>query len=212
MAELARDLGVSKTTVYRAEKGKQVFNYKLLFQLVMHGASPDWLLFGQDAPSRHDDKAQLLWGEMVKRDPHELKSVGPAFDWKRPIPFPTKADEKLVRMLREVEALYLQSDEPRRDALIKLVKSLVGILGRVSTDDPSLLRIHNAGLYLKLGMVAEEEGNLEEAIKCYEAALERDPTSEARRRIASLRMCSTGSGQDHSRVPAKEGKSNPETG
>jgi transcriptional regulator with XRE-family HTH domain len=211
MSEFAKDLGVSKTTVYRAENGKQVFNYKLLFRLVMIGANPDWLLLGRDEPSRYAAHAELFLGKMVKDEPDSLRTVGPGFDRNRLLPIPVKADERLVRLLREVEALYLQSDEQQRDALINLAKSLVSILGRVSMDDPSHRRIRFARRYLKTGMVEEEEGNLEEALGCYEKALERDQTlEEAQRRIDSIRSRLPRSTLESSVVPPKEDTESPD--
>jgi DNA-binding XRE family transcriptional regulator len=190
MSELAREIGVSKTTIYRAEnvKGKQVFNYKLLFGLIMHGASPDWLLLGVGDPSRHQDQVEVLLGESVKAEPEKLRRMGEGFDWNRELYFPTKADEKLVRLLREVESLYLQSDESQREAIIKVVASLVGLLGRVSADDPSISKARHARGYLRLGAVAEQEGKFDEALECYKSALALDQTSEAAQRIQAIRQ------------------------
>jgi DNA-binding XRE family transcriptional regulator len=190
MSELAREIGVSKTTIYRAEnvKGKQVFNYKLLFGLIVHGASPDWLLLGVGHPSRHQHQAEVLFGESVKMEPETLRHMGQEFDWDRELYFPTKANEKLVRLLREVEALFLKSDESQREAITKVVGSMVGLLGRVSADDPSFSKARRARGYLRLGVVAEQEGKFDEALKCYKSAMALDRTSEATQRIQTIRQ------------------------
>jgi DNA-binding XRE family transcriptional regulator len=188
MAELAKELDVSKTTVYRAENGKQVFNYKLLFRLVLRGANPDWLLYGQEPLSRDEHTVQVHMGEFYKENPGILGEVGPGFNWDRNLAIPIKANERLVRLVRDVEFLYLQSDETQQERLTGVVSSLFDMMGKTRPDDPSIIKQKSVRIYLRLGVVAQKEGNFEEALKCYESALRLDPDSEAKVKIQVIRQ------------------------
>ncbi len=130
-ARLAESLGLSKTTVYYAEKGSHGFNWKLLFFLCMsYDVNPKWLLFGTDLKSsmwggEHD----IIAGNLAKNDPNAIKKLKHLFSGKAraTLYFPTVPDTELWRSLKKVEELYLEGGEFERGILRKFLEVTEGM-------------------------------------------------------------------------------------